>query len=69
MKGLHTETDFREIGPWIEGCERYFLQSFTEAGEVLEPGVFSAFSAEELEGFAALVRPYVGSVALRGIDY
>lgn len=69
VKGLHTETDFREIGPWIEGCERYFLQSFTEAGEVLEPGVFSAFSVEELEGFAALVRPYVGSVALRGIDY
>lgn len=69
VKGLHTEEDFKEIGPWIEGCERYFLQSFTEAGEVLEPGVFSAFSREELEGFAALVRPYVGSVALRGIDY
>ena len=69
VKGLHTEEDFKEIGPWIEGCERYFLQSFTEAGEVLEPGVFSAFSREELEGFAALVRPHVGSVALRGIDY
>ena len=40
-----------------------------ETGQVLEPGVFSGFGKEELEGFAELVRPYVGQAALRGIDY
>ena len=69
VRGLHTEEDFREIGPWIQGCGNYYLQNFTESGQVLEPGVFSGFGKEELEGFAELVRPYVGQAALRGIDY
>ena len=63
------EEDFKEIGPWIKGCGDYYLQNFTESGQVLEPGVFSGFGKEELEGFAQLVRPYVGRAALRGIDY
>lgn len=69
VKGLHTEADFREIGPWIAGCGKYFLQNFTESGQVLEPGIFSGFEKEELEGFAEIVRPFVGEVTLRGIDY
>ena len=69
VRGLHTEEDFREIGPWIQGCGNYYLQNFTESGQVLEPGVFSGFGKEELEGFAELVRPYVSQAALRGIDY
>ena len=69
VRGLHTEEDFKEIGPWIKGCGDYYLQNFTESGQVLEPGVFSGFGKEELEGFAQLVRPYVGRAALRGIDY
>ena len=69
VRGLHTDEDFKEIGPWIKGCGDYYLQNFTESGQVLEPGVFSGFGKEELEGFAQLVRPYVGRAALRGIDY
>ena len=69
VRGLHTEEDFKEIGPWIKGCGDYYLQNFTESGQVLEPGVFSGFGKEELEGFAQLVRPYVGRATLRGIDY
>ena len=69
VRGLHTEEDFREIGPWIQGCGNYYLQNFTESGQVLEPGIFSGFGKEELEEFAELVRPYVGQAALRGIDY
>lgn len=69
VKGIHTVADFREIGPWIEGCGKYFLQNFTESGQVLEPGIFSGFEKEELEGFAGIVRPFVGNAALRGIDY
>lgn len=69
VKEIHTEADFREIGPWIEGCGKYFLQNFTESGQVLEPGIFSGFEKEELERFAEIVRPFVGEVSLRGIDY
>lgn len=69
VRGLHTEDDFRKIGPWIKGCPEYYLQSFTESGQVLIPGVYSDFTKDEMMVFANLVRPYVGQVRLRGIDY
>ena len=69
VRGLHTADDFSKIGPWIKGCPRYYLQCFTESGQVLVPGVYSDFTKDEMLAFADLVRPYVGQVALRGIDY
>lgn len=69
VRGLHTAEDFRRIGPWIRGCARYYLQCFTDSGQVLVPGTFSAFSKDKMLEFAELVRPYVGQVSLRGIDY
>lgn len=68
VKGIHRAEDFREIGPWIAGCRAYFLQSYTDSGEVLVPGTYAAFSRTEMEEFAELVRPFVGEASLRGID-
>lgn len=69
VRGLHSSEDFRQMGPWIEGCLKYFLQCFTESGNILLPGVYSEFSKKEMCQFAEIIRPYVGQVSLRGIDY
>lgn len=69
VKGLHSSRDFSEIGPWIEGCPHYYLQNYVESDLVLHPEGFSSFSKEDLLAFADLVKPYVGTVSLRGIDY
>lgn len=67
--GLHTSRDFDEIGPWIKGCAEYYLQCYTESGQVLMPGFYSAFTKEEMLDFSQQVRPFVKKVTLRGIDY
>lgn len=69
VRGLHTADDFRKIGPWIKGCPKYYLQCFTESGQILVPGLYTDFTKDEMMMFADLVRPYVGHVSLRGIDY
>ena len=69
VKGLHTREDFEQIGPWIEGCPHYYLQNYVASELVLHPEGFDGFSKEELLEFAEIVKPFVGSVALRGIDY
>lgn len=69
VRGLHTAADFAQIGPWIEGCPRYYLQNYVESEMVLQPDGFDSFSKEELLAFADMVRPYAGSVELRGVDY
>ncbi len=67
VQELHTSEDFKQIGPWLRGSSRYFLQSFTDSGNVLKPG-FTGCTKEELTSFLALVKPFVGQAALRGVD-
>lgn len=68
VKGLHTDADFQAIGPWIKGCSQYFLQNFKDSEYVLQSG-FTGFSLSELQKFADMVKPFAGSVSIRGIDY
>ncbi len=69
VKGIHTNKDFEQIGPWISGCPNYYLQNYADSGQVLQPDGFDSFSRDELLQFAETVRPFVGKVELRGIDY
>lgn len=68
VKGIHSESDFKSIGPWISGCPRYYLQSYEEMELASWQERYGSFSKDELTGFAELVRPFVGQVSLRGID-
>ena len=67
VRELHDEDSFRTIGPWLKGARRYFLQAFVDRDTVLSPGLHPC-SREEMEGFAALVRPFIPQVELRGVD-
>lgn len=69
VRGLHTAQDFDRIGPWIKGCSEYYLQCFTDTGQILAPGLYSAFSKDEMLCFARQLRPFVGKAQLRGIDF
>jgi pyruvate formate lyase activating enzyme len=65
VRSLHAAEDFIEIGKWIRGAERYFLQNFADSADVLAPGL-QGFEPAELEAFAEAVRPFVPSVMVRG---
>ncbi|MCQ2427277.1 MAG: anaerobic ribonucleoside-triphosphate reductase activating protein [Clostridia bacterium] len=66
VKEFHDADSFRGIGEMIKGTKSYFIQNFVDSGAVIKDGLHG-FEAEELEGFAEIVRPYVGSVAVRGV--
>ena len=57
----------RDIGRWIEGAPRYFLQGFVDSGAVIAQGL-TGFSPEEAEELRRAVLPFVPSAELRGID-
>ena len=67
VKGLHTAKDFEDIGLWIEGCSQYFLQSFTDSGNVLKDG-FTSFNRNELEEFLSIVQKTIPHAQIRGVD-
>ena len=68
VRELHSAEDFEQIGSWLSGCSRYFLQNYVDSDNVLVPG-FSACSREELLSFMEIMKPYVEHVELRGVDY
>ena len=68
VKELHTVSDMEDIGKWITGAKRYFLQSFIDSGDILGGSHFSAHSKEELCKLLDAVLPYVPNTQLRGED-
>ena len=67
VKGLHTPEDFAAIGLWLADTDKYFIQSYADSGDILEPGM-AAFSREELEELLAAVRTHIPHAQLRGVD-
>ena len=63
---LHTAEYFREIGEWIAGCKRYFLQGYQESGQVIRP-VFTSYTKDELEEFREILLETIPCVEIRGV--
>lgn len=67
VKPLHQPEDFIAIGEWIRGGENYYLQRFTDSGELIDGAGLGAWDDESMEKFADTVRKYVPHTYLRGI--
>ena len=63
---FHDTDSFPPIGEMIRGAKRYFLQAFTDRDTVMVGGLHAP-SAEEMQHYTSLVRPYVENVSLRGV--
>ena len=66
VKELHTESDFENIGKWLHGNYKYYIQCFKDSGDLIKSG-YSSPSKNALFAFKSAVLPYVPTVELRGI--
>ena len=66
VKELHNKADFDEIGRWLKGAKRYFLQSFKDSGDILSPGLSPMEKADSLE-IRDRLRAEIPGVELRGV--
>jgi anaerobic ribonucleoside-triphosphate reductase activating protein len=66
VRELHTAEDLKAIGEWLGPDETYYLQQFTDSGNVIQGG-FTAYTKEEMEELRDAVAPLVPSVTLRGV--
>ena len=63
---LHDDASFVQIGDWLAGARRYYIQCFQPRDTVLRAGL-SAPSEMQLHCWAELVRPKIPAVEIRGI--
>ena len=62
---LHDDASFAAVGAMIAGAKRYFLQPFKDRDTVAFAG-FHAPDGEKLARSVQIVKPFVGSVEIRG---
>ena len=67
IKECHNSKDIEEIGIWLKGAKAYYLQSYKESKQVLNP-IFSPHSIDTLKDFVNLLKPYIANTNLRGVD-
>lgn len=65
-KPLHAEKDMEEIGSWLRGAKRYFLQAFVDSRDLVSGGV-QAHTHDELARLRQAMLPYIPNTLLRGI--
>ena len=63
---LHDDASFVQLGDWLMGARRYYIQRFQPRDTVLRAGL-SAPSEMQLHCWAELVRPKIPAVEIRGI--
>ena len=63
---LHDPSDFEEIGEWIKGAKRFFIQIFTDHENVPDRSL-SAPSKESVMKMLETVRKYVPEAEVRGM--
>ena len=61
---LHDDGDFEEIGAMCRGARSYFLQTFSDSGDIISPGLTPP-SPEDMERYISILRKYIGNVSLR----
>ena len=67
VREFHTREDFEEIGRWLRGAERYFLQSFVDSGDLIQPGL-RGYTKDIMEQALDIVKKYIPKAELRGVE-
>ena len=66
VRELHTPQDIVEIGEWIKGCKRYFLQGFKDSGDILCSGL-NGYDKKEMESLLNLLKSTIPTAEIRGL--
>ena len=65
VKGMHKPQDIVEIGKWIQGAQKYFIQPYRDSDLVIDRSC-ERHSDEELGALLTAAREYVPAAELRG---
>lgn len=67
IKEFHEVEDFDQIGEWIKGAPRYFLQGFTDSGNLIGENMHPV-DKETMLKMRDLASKYVNICEIRGVD-
>lgn len=66
VRQFHDASDFTSIGRWLHGSKNYYIQNFTDSGNLIGSNM-SGFTPQELNAFADSLRQDFEFVGIRGV--
>lgn len=66
VRELHSPQDIEEMGRWMAGGEKFFLQCFKDSGDLIVPGL-TGWSKEEMGRLLSIFKAFVPNAELRGL--
>ena len=65
VKELHSAEDFTNIGNWLAGAKKYFLQGFVDSGDCILDGL-NGYDKNGLEELLNMLKVKIPSAKIRG---
>ena len=65
LKELHTEEEMREIGEWLKGVKRYYLQTFKDSGDLISTK-FGGYDKKATLTLLNVLKEYIPNAQIRG---
>lgn len=65
VKELHTPKDIEQIGQWLSGDEKFYLQTFVDSGDLIGTG-YSGYTAPEMDELTNILKKYIPKAQKRG---
>ena len=66
VKELHTEKDIQDIGLWLVGDSKYYLQHFVDSGDLIVDGLHG-YDEIEMKNLLKIVKKHLPNASVRGI--
>lgn len=66
VRGLHDEASMEDMGRWLEGESKYFLQNFVDSGALIDPDM-QGVERDDMRRYLEIVRKYIPTAELRGL--
>ena len=65
VKEFHKREDFEEIGQWLKGAKKYYLQKFNDSGDLIGEG-YHSYSDEIMNQALEIIKKYIPTAQIRG---
>ncbi len=66
VKELHSEEDIKDIGKWLEGESKYFLQEFENSGNLINDGLHG-YNENDMRSLLNLLKKWLPKAEIRGV--
>ena len=68
VRELISPSDFMQIGMWLSGADKYYLQGYIDSGDLIAGDGLTGYTKNELEPIVSNLRHHFKKIEIRGLD-